>query len=295
MTRTHLAYLSLALCWMAAAGLQAQSISKEYVYLGGRVIAVENRGLSIAMNAPSGATVGVAYSASLTVSGGTGPYTWSVAGALPPGVAQTPTTGSTLTISGTPTGPAGSYNVTITVTDSATAASATQAMAIPVAASALSITTTSLVNVTANAPYSATLTASGGTAPHMWTFEPPSPRPLPLGLTLSIAGAISGTTVATENCSFIVGATDSASPPQSVTKALAISVGSVLSITATSLPAGSVNVQYSAALAAAGGTGVYAWGITSGALRAGLSIGNGNISGLPTAAGTSTFTVTVTS
>jgi large repetitive protein len=62
---------------------------------------------------PSG-TVGVAYSSTLSATGGTPPYTWSLtAGSLPPGLALS-ASGS---ISGTPT-TAGSYNFTIQASDS---------------------------------------------------------------------------------------------------------------------------------------------------------------------------------
>src|SRR2546425_2376591 len=62
---------------------------------------------------PSG-TVGVAYSTTLSATGGTPPYTWSLTtGSLPPGLALS-TSG---TISGTPTA-AGSYTFTIQASDS---------------------------------------------------------------------------------------------------------------------------------------------------------------------------------
>ncbi|HNQ78693.1 MAG TPA: putative Ig domain-containing protein [Acidobacteriota bacterium] len=61
------------------------------------------------------ATVGVAYSQTLTASGGTAPYTFEVtSGVLPAGLTLNPTTG---VISGTPT-TGGTYTFTITATDS---------------------------------------------------------------------------------------------------------------------------------------------------------------------------------
>jgi hypothetical protein len=70
--------------------------------------------------------------------------------------------------------------------------------------------------------------------------------------------------------------------------------GQAISISPTELPAGTVDVPYSAALQATGGTGNYTWTFT-GSLPSGLSINStsGLISGTPDAAGTSHFTVKV--
>jgi hypothetical protein len=68
-------------------------------------------------------------------------------------------------------------------------------------------------------------------------------------------------------------------------------------ITTTSLPGGTIGVSYSQTLAATGGTPPYSgWTVSSGSLPAGLSLtaSNGMITGTPTTAGTSSFSVTVT-
>lgn len=69
-----------------------------------------------------------------------------------------------------------------------------------------------------------------------------------------------------------------------------------LVITTTSpLPVGVVNTPYSDTLMATGGNGSYAWSISSGTLPAGLTLSTaGVISGSPTGAGSSTFTIQVT-
>src|ERR1700730_2257894 len=64
--------------------------------------------------------------------------------------------------------------------------------------------------------------------------------------------------------------------------------------TLSPLPSGTVGVAYSLSLAANGGVAPYSWSVTSGTLPAGLSLGSGgSLSGTPTAAGQSVFTIAV--
>jgi len=68
---------------------------------------------------PAG-NVGIAYSASIGISGGVAPYTCAITtGALPTGITLGATGTSSCPLSGTPSA-AGTFNFTITVTDSAT-------------------------------------------------------------------------------------------------------------------------------------------------------------------------------
>lgn len=63
--------------------------------------------------------LGTPYSGLISVTGGTAPYSFAVAGgALPPGLVLGPATGSTATVSGTPS-QAGPYTYTVVVTDAA--------------------------------------------------------------------------------------------------------------------------------------------------------------------------------
>jgi sugar lactone lactonase YvrE len=63
----------------------------------------------------------------------------------------------------------------------------------------------------------------------------------------------------------------------------------------TSLPQGTVGTPYAQALFASGGTPPYSWSVTFGSLPPGLSLSStGSITGVPTAAGSSLFTVQVT-
>ena len=245
---------------------------------------------------PAGDT-GTAYSSTLAASGGTQPYSWSIiSGALPTGLTLTAASGK---ISGTPTS-AGQSSFTVKVTDSSSPQkSATQALSISITASVtpLVIATGSLPAGNTGITYSSTLAASGGTKPYSWSIISGA---LPAGLTLTAAsGKISGTPSSAGQSSFTVKVTDSSSPQKSATQALSISItasATPLVIATGSLPAGDTGITYSSTLAAAGGTQPYSWSIISGALPTGLSLnaGSGAISGTPSSAGQSSFTVKVT-
>ncbi len=76
---------------------------------------------------------------------------------------------------------------------------------------------------------------------------------------------------------------------------LAAGTPSLLSVTTTTLPNGTVGAAYSASLAATGGKSPYTWSVVSPPLPPGLALSpNGVISGTPTSAGQYTFKVQVT-
>jgi hypothetical protein len=162
---------------------------------------------------------------------------------------------------------------------------------------AVAVTTTGLPGGVVSTAYSATLTASGGTAPYTWAVTVGT---LPAGLSLaSSTGVISGTPTTAATSPFTVQATDQVAA--TATAALSITVTATNTtfpvITTTSLPAATTGSAYSQALAETGGTSPFAWAVTSGALPDGLSLdpAAGVISGTPTtAAATSGFTVTIT-
>ena len=233
---------------------------------------------------PNG-TVGTAYSAQLEADGNL-PIEWTkISGDLPAGL----TLSLTGLISGTPTA-AGTSNFTVKAENSA--GSDTKALSITVTTSVISptITTESLPDGTVSTTYSQQLTATG-TAPIEWTLQSGT---LPAGLTLSTAGVISGTPTTVGTSNFTVKATNSAGND---TKPLFITIITSTiapTITTTTLPGGLVGTAYNQQLAATGTTPI-TWTLQSGALPAGLSLSTaGVISGTPTTAGTSNFTVKAT-
>ena len=251
-----------------------------------------SRALSLTVNAApavttaslAGAVTGSAYSQTLAASGGTGSKTWNVSsGSLPTGLSLS----SAGAISGTPTA-TGTFNFTARVTD-AVNVSATKALSIAVT-STPSVTTASLAEVTVGQSVSTTLAATGGTTPYTWSV---SSGALPTGISLSGAGALTGTPTAAGTYGFSAKVTDAGS--QEATRALSWTVNAAPSITTLSLPSGQPAVAYSQTLSATGGTGARTWSVSSGALPSGLALSaGGTISGTPSGTGTATFTLRVT-
>ena len=233
-------------------------------------------------------TTGQSYSQTFEASGGTPPYAWSLdSGSPPPGLSL-----SAGEITGTPS-TVGDYPFTIRVTDNL-AQTSTRALAIAVA-DPLLITTTSMPAATAGQAYSQQTTATGGKADYSWSLVGGS---LPPGLSLNSgnpSAAISGTPTTPGNYAFTVQVADSGNPTRTDSRALSIVVSTQPTVTTVVLKDGTTTEPYNDLLDAAGGTPPYTWTLESGSLPAGLGLsGAGNISGAPTAAGTSTLTVRVT-
>jgi hypothetical protein len=259
---------------------------------GGKKIPV-----TISNSVPATGTVGVGYLGTLTATGGSGTYMWTVGG-LPAGVMASGTTTATLTISGTPT-MAGTSPFTATVTDSkGHTANFSVSIVISAATPAITITGSLPATGTVGTMYSGSLTASGGTAPYMWVVTG-----LPTGVTPSGAQTATVTASGTPTTAgtFAVSATVTDANTNTATFTVSVVISAAAANLSVRLPAGypltaTVGTAYSApALVVSGGTPPYAFTVAQGSVP-GLTISptTGAITGTPTTAGTFKPTVKVT-
>ena len=233
--------------------------------------------------------MGAAYSQVVSATGGTGGgYTFSVsAGSLGAGLALNAATG---VISGTPT-TAGTRNFTIRAQDSG-GGSGTRAYSITINA-AIAVNPASLPGGTVSVAYSQSVTASGGNGTFTYTI---SAGALPAGLALNAPnGLISGTPTTPGPTSFTIRATDGNGASGSRAYSVTIAAPPIV-VNPVTLPGGMVGVAYSQTVSATGGTGGYAYSVSAGALPAGLVLNaaTGVISGTPTVAAASNFTIRAT-
>jgi hypothetical protein len=190
--------------------------------------------LNITSNSLPNGQIGSAYSAFVGATGGATPYKWSLSsGTLPAGLALNAATGA---ISGTPTAAVTGAALVFQVTDASSPMQSTS-MELPLTISPrpLSITSSALPGGQLNAPYSATLTATGGMTPYTWLL---SSGTLPAGLALSPAGVISGTPTATAaSTPLTLQVSDAGSPQQTQTIVLPLTIIDPSVITVAIAPA----------------------------------------------------------
>ena len=237
------------------------------------------------------ATFNAAYTGAVAATGGAGTLTYAVAsGALPTGVLMS-TAGA---ISGIPT-VAGTFPVSVKASD-AFGDSAVQAFSLKVSYPAVAVTAATPPTGYVGSNYTQTMLAATGGSGSGYTWAVSSGSSLPAGLALSTAGVLTGkpTTAGTTTTSVTV--TDSASNTGTASLSFTIKAGVSITTGATLL-SGYVASAYSQTLAATGGSGAgYTWAVATGStLPGGLALSSGGvISGKPTAAGSPSFSVTVT-
>lgn len=256
--------------------------------------------LEVACAAVNTGRVGVAYSATIAVSGGVAPYSFSSV-TLPAWLTLNPTTGA---LTGTPIA-AGAFPFTVTVTDSA-GGTLTQTSTVSCSVTVTPACTPVMVGCVADntgvvgQPYSSTLSVSGGVAPYKFYVISGS---LPAGLTLNQnTGVISGTPTSAGYRDFIIKVVDSAAAACGCnsydTVCCRITVESncpPIAIKCVTTTTGKVGTAYTGSLTATGGVAPYTFSIISGCLPAGLTLNptTGAITGTPTSAGTFSFTAKV--
>jgi hypothetical protein len=252
-------------------------------------------GLTVTTASLPSADAGTAYSQTLAAAGGTGSgYTWSVAS----GQSSLTSTGLSVSSAGVVSASsliAGTASFTVKVTDSANN-SASQTLSVTVNP-VLSITTTTLPSGTVGVAYAQTLAAGGGSGGYSWSVTNGASSLSAVGLSVSSGGVVSAASPTQGTASFTVKVTDSTGA--STTQNYSVTIYPALSITTNSLPSGTVNVPYSQAFTASGGTGTgYTWSLTGGQsslTSLGLSLSSaGVLSGSGPSYGTANFTVKVT-
>jgi hypothetical protein len=262
------------------------------------------RGYTLALGCPPLTITGTvgngiqdeAYAATLTASGGTGPYTWAAVGALPSGLSLASASSTTGRISGVPD-TVQSVTFTVRATD-AFGCTGDKLVTIAIGCPVITINPPVLPAVTQyNAMTPVTFSAVGGRSPYVW-----SAASVPAGLVFNSATAtLSGTaTVVPGTYNVVVNLTDKSGCPATKTYALVVSPPSI-TISPTILPQGTVGTPYTQALTATiVGSAVpaqtWTWSTESGSLPAGLTLNSstGVISGTPLAAASTAFTVRAT-
>ncbi len=157
----------------------------------------------------------------------------------------------------------------------------------------LTISTSTLPDGRTGLSYSQTVRASGGQTPYTWSISSGS---LPDGLLFSSTGTISGITQKAGSFTITIQVKDNLGAAATQNLTLTIKAATLPLTSGTGqLPDGEVAVNYSRALKAFGGDGNYTWSVASGALPGGLTLDaeQGKISGIPSTAGKTFFTIKV--
>jgi hypothetical protein len=215
-------------------------------------------------------------------------YTWSVTPALPPGLSLS----AAGVISGTPTvvTPTTPYTFTAVNQDGC---QGTKVLSFATTCPTHVFMPASLPSGIVGTAYSATVTASNGLTPYVYSVSSGS---LPPGLSLNPAtGEISGIPTAMSVYNFTVSITDGYSCPG--TRAYTIATNCpVITVSPNNVAAPVVqNTPYTETLTTSGGSAPYVWSLSVGSLPPGLTLSSGGvISGTPTATGSYSFTAMAT-
>lgn len=157
--------------------------------------------------------------------------------------------------------------------------------------SAITVSPATLPTLTAGTPFSQSLTSSGGTSPYTYVLES---GPLPVGLSLTGAGVLSGTPTQRGGYSFSVRSTDSTAPTaDTVVKSY---TGTVQNPTLTlTTPSGTAiqGAPFSQTLSTTGGVAPHTYQLETGSFPAGISISSAGVVSGTTAAAPGNYPVTL--
>lgn len=232
------------------------------------------------------ASTASAYSLTIPVTGGGGPYSYALAGSS--SLPSWATLNSNGTITGTPSVAGGPTSVTVNVSNTAGTTPVTFSLssAVPV-----SIASTTTINAIVGQSLNTTL-SPGGTGPFSYAVTSGT---LPTGLTLNANGTITGPPAAPSSSTFtitVTGAIGTAATVVTYSATVAAPVlPSTLSLFATETQA------FTTTYSLTGGSTPTGWTVASGAAPIGFSLSNAGVhSGTPSAgsAGTYSYTVTAT-
>lgn len=228
-------------------------------------------------------SAGTAYLQDIEHTGGKPPLTLSMSGTLPAGLQWSGTR-----LSGTPA-TAASASLTFELVDAnARQTSVTLSLQIH---DRLIITSPELPTAYRGEAFAATFPAAGGSPPYVFSLNT---GVLPTGVTLSTAGALTGTPSTTGDYPIVVKVVDARN--DSATASVTLKVRAPVTITATTLADAYRGTTFSHELTASGGEGDLTWSVTSGNLPSGLSLSAaGTLSGtVSSTANPSTFTARAT-
>lgn len=167
---------------------------------------------------------------------------------------------------------------------------------LPVGADPLVFEPLDLASATVGQGYHGQVEVTGGTGPVSFAASPSTAG----GILFNSDGTFSGTPTDAGDLSFSITATDSASPPVTADIGVTITVDAAAVVepdplvVTTTMPTGTVGRGYTSSLRISGGTAPYSVS-SSPASANGIAIdGSGNVSGTPTEADDTSFSITVT-
>ncbi len=246
--------------------------------------------ITVTNPATSTGAVNTAFSQTFTQSDGIGTTSFSTVSTLPTGV----TLSSGGVLSGTPT-QTGSFPITVNATDSNGCMGTGTLYTLAISCQTITVTNPATATGTVNAAFSQTFTQTGGVGTAVFSLNSGT---LPTGLTLSTGGVLSGTPIQNGTFNIAVNATDAnGCMGTSATYSLTIACQTIsVSPTNATLPAATMGAPYGQSFTQTGGIGTIAWSVSGGALPAGVTLNpsSGVLSGTPTTAATSTFTIRAT-